>query len=120
MGLLHDLYYGQTKFDFVPLWKKGLILSLVLVVISIASLATRELNLGIDFEGGTLWELPSNGTSVADVRGALVPLGAGDAKVQTVGRQGETLRVSSDIEVESVSKDEEVEVTATLAKATGV
>jgi preprotein translocase subunit SecF len=107
------LYRGEQNIDFVNLWKKALIGSLALVVISIASFFVRGLNLGIEFEGGTSWEVPAPGVSVADARDALGGTGAADAKIQAVG--ADTLRVRSDIE----SPDEIDAVRQALADVAG-
>ncbi len=63
--------HGENAIDFGKWWKRGLILSAVLVVISLLSLFTRGLNLGIDFEGGTSWEVSAPGVSIIDARSAL-------------------------------------------------
>lgn len=78
-----DLYAGETHIDFTRAWKRGLALSAVLVAVSVGALAVRGLNLGIDFEGGTVWEVPiGNDIGVAEARDALTPLGQGNAKIQ--------------------------------------
>src|SRR5690606_7533898 len=56
MGVWSDLYNGDTHFGFPKWWRRALVLSAVLIVVSIVSFAVRGLNLGIDFEGGTSWE----------------------------------------------------------------
>jgi preprotein translocase subunit SecF len=84
---------GDRTIDFTRWWKRGLILSAVLIVVSLGSLATRGLELGIDFEGGTSWEVPAPGVSVSDTRTALGTVGQSGAKIQIVGDS--TLRVQS-------------------------
>ena len=64
MSSLRRLYRGENDIDFVKWWRRGLILSAVLIVISVVSLFTRGLNLGIDFEGGVSWEVKAPGASV--------------------------------------------------------
>ncbi|HUF99339.1 MAG TPA: protein translocase subunit SecF [Ilumatobacter sp.] len=49
----------QTAVDFVGRRKPLLILSCLLMLLSVVSLSTRELNLGIDFEGGVSWDVPA-------------------------------------------------------------
>ena len=53
MSFIRRLYRSEHHFDFPAMWRRGLTVSAVLVVISIGSLAFRGLNLGIEFEGGT-------------------------------------------------------------------
>src|SRR3954451_8644025 len=84
---------GENAIDFGKWWKRGLVLSAVLVIISLLSLFTRGLNLGIDFEGGTSWEVSAPGVSVSDARSDLASIGEGEAKIQTVG--ADILRVQS-------------------------
>ena len=52
MGTFQDLYRGDNDFDFPKAWRRGIVLSGVLVAIAVVSLLTQGLNLGIDFEGG--------------------------------------------------------------------
>jgi preprotein translocase subunit SecF len=60
------LVEAQTAVDFVGRRKIGLIISALLILLSVVSLATRELNLGIDFEGGISWDVPTDGSFTAD------------------------------------------------------
>ena len=86
-GLLGRLYHGETSFDFVGKRKIGFAISIVLILLTIGSLFTRGLNLGIDFEGGVAWQVPSSETMNVDVaRSVLADNGvpAENAKVQTL------------------------------------
>lgn len=91
MSALGRLYRGENDIAFPKWWKRGAILSTVLIVVSLVSLFTRGLNLGIDFEGGMAWEVKAPGASVSETRAALEPVGLGQAKIQVVG--ADTLRV---------------------------
>jgi preprotein translocase subunit SecF len=109
-----DLYAGETHIDFTKAWKRGIAVSAVLVVVSIAALFGRGLNLGIDFEGGTVWEVPiSNDAGVSDARDALTPLGQGNAKIQLIN--GDTLGVQAGVD----AVDGTGEITVVLAEVTG-
>ena len=66
-GVLSRLYRGETTFNFVGRRWWGFGLSLFLIVVTMLSLSTRGLNLGIDFEGGVAWEVPAASITVADV-----------------------------------------------------
>ena len=64
------------------------IISLILVVVSLASLATRGLNAGIDFKGGTVLQMNLGATATpANVREVLHGLGMDKAEVQQSGEQ---------------------------------
>nr|NIR35823.1 protein translocase subunit SecF [Actinomycetota bacterium]NIS30050.1 protein translocase subunit SecF [Actinomycetota bacterium]NIT94832.1 protein translocase subunit SecF [Actinomycetota bacterium]NIU18495.1 protein translocase subunit SecF [Actinomycetota bacterium]NIU65316.1 protein translocase subunit SecF [Actinomycetota bacterium] len=109
MSILTTLYRGEQQFDFPAVWRKALIGSVLLVMLSVGSFFVRGLNLGIEFEGGTSWEVFAPEASVADAREALSGTGAAAGKIQTVG--GDSIRVRADIDdLEGVA-----EVTAALA-----
>ncbi len=76
----------KTNFDFMGLGNAAVILSVVLSILSIVSLAVRGLNFGLDFTGGTLIEVSYPAPpSIADVRGHLASAGLPDSVVQTFG-----------------------------------
>jgi preprotein translocase subunit SecF len=93
MGRLQDLQQGQAHLPFTRFWRFGVVLSIVLVLVSIGSLATRGLNLGIEFEGGTSWEYPSD-QSVSEVRDVLGEFGLGAARIQVVN--GDQIRIQAE------------------------
>jgi preprotein translocase subunit SecF len=110
------LYHGETNFDFVGRRKLWFTLSLVAVLIGVGSLLTRGLNLGIDFEGGVVWEVPAGDASVADARHAVDQFGLAGATIQELeSDEGVELR----IEAEPVPADTSDQVTDALAKVTG-
>lgn len=112
------LYHGETNFDFIGRTKLWFILSGVVILVGLLSLVTRGLNLGIDFEGGTVWELPKGEASVDDVRDALTPLGLDDARIQVLG--GDRLRVQAPALEDAEERQARVEeVRAELADVTG-
>jgi preprotein translocase subunit SecF len=85
MNAIRRVARGENAIDFIPWWKRGLVLSGILVLMSVVSLFTRGLNLGIDFEGGTSWEVSAPGVSVSEAREALGEVGEAQAKIQIVG-----------------------------------
>jgi preprotein translocase subunit SecF len=95
MSAVRRLLRNENHYNFIRAWRIGLAASAVLVVVSLLSLFARGLNWGIDFEGGTSWELPANGLSVGQARDVLRPFGQATATIQTLG--GNTLRVKSPV-----------------------
>ena len=71
------LYHGETNIDFVGRRRLWFTISLVAMLVSIVSFATRGLNLGIDFEGGVVWEVPAGEASVSDARDTVERLRVG-------------------------------------------
>ena len=92
---LRLLYSGEAPIDYPQWWRRAVLISAVLVIASISSFFVRSLNLGIDFEGGTSYEVRSAGTSVAEAREAVSSVGLEDARIQIVDE--EVLRIRSDI-----------------------
>lgn len=118
MNLAQRLYRGNPGINFQKIWQRALAISAVAVVLCVGSLVGRGLNLGIDFEGGGVWELESAQLSVDDVRDALRPIGHDNARIQvlTSGSGVRTLRIQSGT---SAFDDSEAIVDA-LAEAAGI
>lgn len=114
MSLIRTLYRGEHHFDFPAMWPKALIGSALLVLISLGALLFQGLNLGIEFEGGTSWEVTAPGVSVADARDALGGTGAEGGKIQTVG--ADAIRVRADLDTAEGVAD----VTGRLAELASV
>jgi preprotein translocase subunit SecF len=113
-----DFYHERTNFDFTGRPWRWAILSGTVVVIALVAIFTRGLNLGIDFEGGTSWQVLVKGksASVSDVRSVISPLGISDAKVLILkGDSGTSVRVQS----KDVKPNAEDAVTDALAKYGG-
>ena len=86
-GIFSRLYHGETSFDFVGKRKIGFTISITLIVLTLGSLFTRGLNLGIDFEGGVAWQVPSSETMDVDAARAVLDdngVPTENAKVQTL------------------------------------
>jgi SecD/SecF fusion protein len=73
------------NFDFMGRSRYFFAMSGIILVIGSLALSINGLNFGIDFESGTRAEASlARPASVEDVRGAIRPLGLGDAKIQQV------------------------------------
>ncbi len=87
-----NIFNKEPSFDFMGKRKLALIMSLILLIVSIGSLATRGLNFGIDFTGGTLIEVGySNTVDLGEVRETLAEAGYGDAIAQHFGTSKDVL-----------------------------
>jgi preprotein translocase subunit SecF len=118
MSLFSRLYRNETTFDFVGRKRIGFTISAILLALSIGSLLVRGLNLGVDFEGGTVVEVANQtGASVADVRDALRPFGLETATVQLTSGGTEGIRVEAEIIDDPVEEEAVVAAIATVAGA---
>lgn len=86
-----DFYHERTNFQFIKHSRRWAILSGTFLVLSVVLLFTRGLEFGIDFEGGTSWQVrmgQGRTARVAEVRDVLRPLGFADAKVSILSGRG--------------------------------
>jgi len=94
-----DFYHERTNFQFIKHSKRWAILSGTLLLLSFVALFTRGLNFGIDFEGGTSWQVQmAHGRSahITDVRDVLAPLGFSNATVSILsGANGQSVNVQA-------------------------
>lgn len=110
MSVFAKMASFEDDIDFRRLWRLGAVFSAVLLVVCGGALVVRGLNLGIDFEGGTAWEVDVDDVSVSDAREVLADAGEANAKIQVIG--GDVLRVQA----EPADEAEVREVTRALAE----
>ncbi|MFZ0626619.1 MAG: protein translocase subunit SecF [Acidimicrobiia bacterium] len=95
MSVWHRLNRGETEIDFVGHRRRWLMISAVALVLAVASLGIRQLNLGIEFVGGLSMQAPNPAMAdVPEVRSALSDVGVEDATVQLLD-DGASLRVTT-------------------------
>ncbi len=106
----------KTNIDFMSRSRIALIFSAVLIVASITSLATRGLNFGLDFTGGTLIEVgyPS-APNTNEVRENLASAGF-DSIVQTFGAATDIIVRIPPGEIEESSAELSTRVLAALSQ----
>lgn len=89
----------DTTIDFMKARKFTYALSAVLMILSIASMAIKGFNYGIDFSGGILVELKSpEKINVEEVRKQLSGLALEDVNLQTIGEIGDELVIRAQAE----------------------
>lgn len=87
------LYRGEVSYDFVGRWKRWYILSAIILLVAVASLAFRGLNLGIEFRGGADFAIPNATCSVTEAR-EVAEAESGGQTIVTVASSG-TMRVQT-------------------------
>ena len=119
VSFAHRLWTGEISYDFVGHARWWYIISGALIVISILSISIRDLDLGIEFRGGSNFKV-----SVAEVtpatldqfREAVINSGPGELDGTTVATVG-TGRVS--IETRALTVDEQITVREAIAELAG-
>jgi preprotein translocase subunit SecF len=87
-----QLFKKETHFDFMGKRQLAVIFSGLLILVSIVSLATRGLNFGLDFTGGTLIEMGyDHAVDLTEVRSTLETKGFPEAVVQHFGTSSDIL-----------------------------
>jgi len=87
-----QLIRSDLHFDFIGKRKIAMVISAVMLLASLGTLAVKGLNFGIDFTGGTLVEVKfDKAPAISDVRDAISPKGYGNAVIQEFGAPEEIL-----------------------------
>ncbi len=113
-GFGQRLYRGEVSYDFVGRWKRWYVISAVILIVAIGSLAFRGLNLGIEFRGGADFSIPNATCSVADARTV--------AETETGGQTIVTVAGSGTMRVQTIplTSAESVQLADVLGEACGV
>ncbi|MFL6164605.1 MAG: protein translocase subunit SecF [Jatrophihabitantaceae bacterium] len=64
MSALSRLYRGETRIDFIGTRKRWYLASLILIVLCLLSMLFRGFNVGIDFKGGTQFQVRAANTTL--------------------------------------------------------
>jgi preprotein translocase subunit SecF len=126
MSVWHRLYRGETDIDFIGRRRLWFAISGVVLLISVLSLVTKNLNYGIEFEGGVQIQAPiaENGplggadeiAIIGAIRDAAEPFGAGDLQVQVTAEDPRTVIVQTK---EVADPDQQDRLVAAVAEAAG-
>jgi preprotein translocase subunit SecF len=92
----NSLYRGDVSYNIVGRRKAWYLISAILIVLSIATLGVRGLNLGIEFKGGAEFSVPlevANDESVSQARETVLAAGETPSTVTIIG--GDTIRIQT-------------------------
>jgi preprotein translocase subunit SecF len=87
-----ELFHVKKDIPFMRWARSTIVVSVLCIAASIVLLATKGLNLGVDFTGGTVMEMGyKTSTDLPAIRTQLASQGYGDALVQNFGSSTEVL-----------------------------
>ena len=114
---LTENFLKDTHFDFIKFRKTAYIIALVMIVISVGSLAFKGLNLGIDFKGGRNYIVRfDQDVKVDQVREALSNVnveGWETPEVKTYGPNGQ-VKITTKYKIEDNNPDVDTEIQGIL------
>jgi preprotein translocase subunit SecF len=113
LAALLRLYRGQTRFDFVGRRRWWFLISGIIIVAGLVSFSIRGFNFGIDFKGGSSWEVTAPGISQKTVQNAVVAAGLTQPTVQILG--GRTIEVQADLNALPAAKRAQITTRVTNA-----
>ncbi|MGO1316303.1 MAG: protein translocase subunit SecF [Cellulomonadaceae bacterium] len=112
----NDLYTGRRSYDIVGKRKRWYVISGVAIVLCLLAMLVRPFNLGIEFEGGTSFDV--TGVSDASQQPALDALAA--AGVDDVGRVSTVGSTGVRLQTVALDSEQQAAVRTALAEAYGV
>ncbi len=117
-SLTHRLYTGDIAYNFIGRRKIWYTISAIALVISIAALLIRGLDLGIEFRGGSDFQVPTavTATTVADYRDAVLATGVPSLDSTIVTTIGDS---KVRVQTRSLSVSEQKTVRAAIATKAG-
>ena len=96
----------MPKFDIAGRAKIWFVISLLIIIPGIISMATRGLNFGIDFTGGTIIDLKfEQPVEISKVRESLKPFGLDGATIQLSGESSD-ISSSTDVMIRTIDLEE--------------
>lgn len=95
MGPIRRLYHGETRVDFIGKRRIWFAISIVIILAGVLALGFKGLNFGIEFRGGSSWEVQVQNVTVEDATKAVTAAGLPDPVVQILG--GKTLQVEANL-----------------------
>ena len=112
-SLAHRLYAGDVSIDFVGRRKTWYVVSAMILLVCIASLIVRPLNLGIEFRGGAEFTIP-NATCTVEQARSVADTATGSQTIVTQTASG-----TIGVQTEAVTPAKSSQLAGELATACG-
>jgi preprotein translocase subunit SecF len=120
MSVFRSLYRGETRVDFIGHRKRWYFASFVLIVICVFSFVFRGFNYGVEFAGGTQFQIPVTGTSIStsDVSKAFSDAGTPAADPPQAVGSGDTHQIV--VKTETLNSNNTLSVKNDVSKSLGI
>ena len=117
-SITHRLYTGDIAYNFIGRRKIWYTISAIALIISVAALLLRGLDLGIEFRGGADFQVPTavTSTTVTDFRSAVLGTGISNLDSTVVTTVGNS---KVQIQTRALNVAEQTTVRAAIAKQAG-
>jgi preprotein translocase subunit SecF len=117
VSVFTKLYRGETRFDFIGTRRRWYLASGVLIVICLISFGFRGFNVGIDFKGGTQFQInkPPSSVSTKDAEAAISTAGQTAASAAQEVGSGSTRSII--VKTKELTQAEQVTTQDKLASA---
>lgn len=120
MSVISRLYRGETNIQFIATRRRWYLASLILILICIFSFVFRGFNYGVEFAGGSQFQIPVTGTAitVSDVEAAFTAAGKKPADPPQEVGSGGTRQVV--VKTDSLALGEQQSLETAVAKTLGL
>jgi preprotein translocase subunit SecF len=114
------LYRGETRIQFIATRRRWYLASLILILVCVFSFIFRGFNYGVEFAGGTQFQIPVNNTSIstADVETAFSDAGTTPADPPQEVGSGSTRQIV--VKTESLQPGKQQQLQSNVEKALGL
>ena len=123
-GLASRLYRGDAGLNIIGRRKMWFIIAAVGVLIALSSFAFRGFTLGIEFTGGTEFQVPAASATIDEASDAVAKgiekVGAGDVKVESAQQVGDSETGTILIKTGEVSPADSVTINTSVAETLGI
>ena len=117
---VRSMYRGESQFQLIGHRRRWYAASLILILICVVSFVVRGFNYGIEFAGGSQFQLQTSGTHLTTTSVGDAFKKAGLPGENTAQRVGSGVTASIIIKTKNVSATEEQQVRAAVAKTLSI
>ncbi|MCW2648059.1 MAG: preprotein translocase subunit SecF [Pseudonocardiales bacterium] len=119
-SVVRRLYRGETRINFIGSRRRWYLASLILITICILSFIFRGFNYGVEFKGGTQFQLPVTGTSITTTQVETTFRDAGVAPAEPPQKVGSGATNQIVVKTQSLTPAQSADLKAKIASALGI